>query len=115
MCGQGGRGVQGKGNVNQGENGVDIRYPTRWYGKEEWLKIRCNTQKRILYYPARSQALNERRNKKRRTANATASVTNNEDNPKQNRIFATIINGVQTEPQQEQVQSTHIRYPTNGS
>ena len=32
-----------KGNINQSENSFDISNPTRWYGKEEWSRLRCNT------------------------------------------------------------------------
>ena len=54
---------------------------TRWYGKEEWLQLRCDNQEHILKYPSREQAVNESSGKKMKTTNTTNAVTTNEVNP----------------------------------
>ena len=52
----------------------------------------------------RSKAVNERRDKKMRTTNRTASVPTKEVKPEQNQLIAAIINGVQNIFQKEQLQ-----------
>ena len=94
----------GKGNGNKTENEVDISNPTGWYGKEKWLLIICDTQHRIMNDSDRSKAVNERRDKKMRTTNRTASVPTKEVKPEQNQLIAAIINGVQNIFQKEQLQ-----------
>ena len=116
--GRGGRGRggwEGRGG-NQSKNEVDISNPTRWYGKEEWSRLSCNTQQHILKDPAIEQAENERHGKKNKTTNTTASVNTNKVNPKHNRLVAAIINGILNASQHKHLQSTlMIRYSPNGS
>ena len=78
--------------------------PTRWYGKEEWSILSCDTKQHILKYPAIEQAVNERRIKKMKTTNKTASATTNKVKPKHNRIVAAIMNGVQNTSRHKQPQ-----------
>ena len=48
-----------------------------------------------MKYPDREQAVNERSSKKSKTTNTAASVTINNVNPEQNRLYVAIIKGVQ--------------------
>ena len=66
--------------------------------------------------PAREQAVNERRRRKIKTTNTTASVTINEVNPKQNPLVSAVINDVQNSSRHKHPQSTQmIQYPSNRS
>ena len=77
-------------------------------------RLRYSTQ--YTKNPAKEQVLNERRSKKNKATNTTASVTTNDKNPEHNQLITTIINGVQNVSQHRQTQSTHIiRYPSNVS
>ena len=78
--GGGGRGGRGRGGNGDGErkfeNGVDITDFTRFFHDDEWNKLSYETRDKIHACPERAKAIEERKNKRRKTnAASTSSIS----------------------------------------
>jgi hypothetical protein len=85
-------------------NGVDISDPTRYFSKEEWSKLDNDTRKRILDNPERAS-----KKKAKTGSNVSAIVTASEE--EQNRLVASIINGVMNASAQNVAPPESVQVP----
>jgi hypothetical protein len=85
-------------------NGVDISDPTRYFSKEEWSKLDNDTRKRILDNPDRASK------KKARTGSSVSSIVTASEE-EQNRLVASIINGVMNASAQNVAPPESVQVP----
>jgi hypothetical protein len=91
-------------------NGVDISDPTYYFSKEEWSKLDGESRKRIMDNPYRMS-----KKKARTGSNVSSIVTASEE--EQNRLVASIINGVMNASAQNvgPPESVQVPPPRHGS